>query len=104
MQNPILSSRNTLYYYLGIWFIVIIFHTFLLHYSGNVMPVEAFTDSLITNLLFSAIGIGLWFPIFFSRSDDERILNTIINNIVGAIVAISFWLGLGYFFLVTLLH
>jgi sensor histidine kinase YesM len=104
MQNPLLSSRRTFYYYVGIWFVVIIFHSFLLHYSGNILPEQAITDAIITNLLFAAIGLGLWFPIFFGKSDEEKVVNTIINNIVGAIVATSFWLGLGYFILVSFLH
>jgi len=104
MQNPILSSRKTLYYYAGIWIIVILFHVFLLYYSGNVSPAEAISDAIITNLLFAAIGLGLWFPIFFGKSDEEKFVNTIINNIVGAIVAVSFWVGLDYFLLSSFLH
>jgi two-component system LytT family sensor kinase len=104
MQNPILSSRSTFYYYIGIWAIIIIFHVFLLHYSENIIFSEAILDAILTNLLFAAVGLGLWFPIFFGRSDEEKPVNTLINNIVGAIVAVSFWLGLSYFMLVSLLH
>ena len=104
MQNPILSSRRTFYYYLGIWVLVIFFHSLLLNFSGQIEFIPAFTDSIITNLLFAAIGLGLWFPIFFAKSEDEKLLNTIINNIVGGIVAISFWLGLSYFMLISVFN
>lgn len=76
----------------------------LLNYSGNVLAAEAVVDAIVTNFLFAAVGIGLWFPIFFGKSDEEKRINTIINNIVGAVVAVSFWLGLTYFILVSLLH
>jgi sensor histidine kinase YesM len=104
MQNPILSSSKTFYYYAGIWIIIMFLHTFLLLFSGRVEVVTALTDSVLANLLFAAIGLGLWFPIFFSRSEDEQLLSTLINNIVGGIVAISFWLGISYFILVSLFH
>jgi sensor histidine kinase YesM len=104
MQNPILSSRKTFYYYLTIWAIIVIFHVFLLYFSGRIPIMPAVTDAVIANLLFAAIGVGLWFPIFFGKSDGEKIINTIINNVVGGIVTVSFWLGLGYFLLISILH
>jgi len=76
-------------------------HIFLLYFSGSISLVPAITDSIITNLLFSAIGLGLWFPIFFGKSDEEKLISTIINNVVGGIVAVSFWLGLSYFLLAS---
>jgi hypothetical protein len=104
MQNPILSSRKAFYYYSGIWILVILFHIFLLIFSGRIEIIPAITDSVIANLLFSAVGIGLWFPIFFGKSDDEKLISTIVNNVVGGIVAVSFWLGLSYFLLTSVLH
>jgi sensor histidine kinase YesM len=104
MQNPILSNRKIFYYYAGIWIIIMILHHFLLTFSGNLALLPAITDSVIVNLLFAAIGLGLWFPIFFGKSDDEKLLNTIINNVVGGIVAVSFWLGLSYFILTSLFN
>jgi len=104
MQNPILSSRKSLYYYIAIWIVVISLHIFLLNFSGQIQFTPAITDSVIANLLFAAIGLGLWFPIFFGKSDDEKLLSSIINNVVGGIIAVSFWLGLSYFLLASIMH
>ena len=104
MQNPILNSRKSFYYYLGIWSIVICFHIFLLYFSGRLSLIKALTDSIITNLLYGAIGLGLWFPIFFGKTDEEKITSTVINNLVGCILAVGFWLGATYFFLVSLFN
>jgi two-component system, LytTR family, sensor kinase len=104
MQNPILTNNKALSYYTGIWFLMIGLHLFLLMFSGHLAFIPALTDSVISNMLFSAIGIGLWFPIFFGKTGDEKLYNTIINNAAGAIVAISFWLGVTYFLLVSLFN
>lgn len=101
MQNPILNSRITFYYYVGIWIIVICIHILLLLFSGQIAFIPAITDSIIANLLYSAIGLGLWFPIFFGKSDDEKLISSIVNNVVGCILAVGFWLGLTYFLLVS---
>jgi two-component system LytT family sensor kinase len=102
MQNPILNNRESSYYYMGIWAVVIVVHTFLLVFTRQVALGPAFTDAVITNLLFSAIGLGLWFPIFFAKSDREKIISTIINNVVGGIITVCFWVGFSYFLLVSI--
>ncbi len=102
MQNPILTNRESSYYYMGIWLIVIFSHAFLLVFTSQTTFVAACVDAVITNLLFSAIGLGLWFPIFFSRCEKEKLISTIINNIAGGILTVSFWLGLCYFLLVSM--
>lgn len=83
---------------------MVMLHVFLLYYSGHLSVSEAIADSFVSNVLFAAIGLGLWFPIFFGKSDEEKLLNTIINNIFGAVVAISFWIGISYFILTSLLN
>jgi len=65
MQNPILSNRRTLNYYMGIWAIVTALHILMLVFSGEIAIAPAIVDALIANMLFCAIGLGLWFPIFF---------------------------------------
>jgi two-component system, LytTR family, sensor kinase len=104
MQNPILSSRTTFYYYLGIWIIVICIHILLLLFSGRIGLTPALSDSVVSNLLYAAIGLGLWFPIFFGRSDKEKLISTVVNNIVGCILTVGFWIGLTYFFLVSIFN
>jgi two-component system, LytTR family, sensor kinase len=104
MQNPILGTARSFYYYSGVWVIVACLHVFLLTFSGQVALVQAITDAFISNLLFCAIGLGIWFPIFFGKADEERLSSTITNHIVGAIVAVSLWLGLSYFLLASVLH
>jgi|WetSurSiteA1Bulk_404760.scaffolds.fasta_scaffold00483_10 two-component system, LytTR family, sensor kinase len=102
MQNPIISGRKTFYYYLGIWFIVICFHIFLLVFSGHISVGTAMADSVVSNLLFGSIGLGLWYPIFYGKDEDEKLISVIINNVVGCLLAVGFWLGLTYFLLVSM--
>lgn len=104
MQNPILASRKTFFSYLGIWIIVIFLHAILLSITEPITIISAIADGIITNLLYGAIGLGLWFPIFFGKSDNEKFAGMVVNNVVGGIVAVSIWLGLSYFLLVSVFH
>ena len=79
MQNPLFSNRKSFVTYAGIWILVMIFHILLLIISDQVSVDFAMADGIISNLLFGAMGLGLWFPIFFSRSENEKILSSFIS-------------------------
>ncbi len=76
MQNPLFSNRRSFVTYVGIWIVVIFFHILLLMITEQVSLVNAMADGFISNVVFAAIGLGLWFPIFFTRSDNQKILSS----------------------------
>jgi len=102
MQNPFLSNRKSFITYSGIWVLVMGFHVFLLILSERVTIGFALADGIISNVLFAAIGLGLWFPIFFSRSEKEKILSSFINHIFACVITIGIWITLSYFLLYSL--
>jgi two-component system LytT family sensor kinase len=104
MQNPILTDRTNFFSYIGIWLLVACMQVILVSISEEISFGIALADGLITNLLYSAIGIGLWYPIFFSKNDRENHLSTIINNLITGVITISLWLGISYLLLVSLFN
>jgi two-component system, LytTR family, sensor kinase len=102
MLNPILNDRKVLLSYWGIWLLVIIFHAFLLFLTNHILPLVAITDAAISNLLFGVMGIGLWFPFFYSKPENGKAINTIVNHLIVCIVTVGFWVGATYFLLITI--
>jgi len=102
MQNPLLSNRKSFVTYMGIWTLIISIHIFLLMISERVLLVFALADGFISNILFSAIGLGIWFPIFFAKSEKEKLVNTIVNHFFACLVTVAIWTALTYFILYSL--
>jgi two-component system, LytTR family, sensor kinase len=102
MQNPLFSNRRSFITYLGIWTIVICVHIFLLIISVGLSVEFALADGIISNTLFGAIGLGLWFPMFFSRSDNEKLVGSLINHLFSCLVSVGIWLSITYFLLYSL--
>jgi two-component system, LytTR family, sensor kinase len=102
MQNPLFNNRKSFAAYAGIWFMVICFHILLLTVSERVSVGFALADGIISNLIFGAIGLGLWFPIFFSRSENEKILSSFINHLFACLITVGVWILLTYFLLTSL--
>ena len=82
MQNPLFSNKRSFVTYVGIWILVIFIHILLLMITEQVSLAYALADGFISNVIYAAIGLGLWFPIFFTKTDSEKILSSIINHLI----------------------
>jgi two-component system LytT family sensor kinase len=102
MHNPFLTNGRAFYSYIGIWIIAILFHVILITVSGEIPFVFALVDSLINNILYGAIGLGLWYPIFFAKAQDENTFKLIINNLFACLVTVGIWIGISYFLLFSI--
>jgi two-component system, LytTR family, sensor kinase len=102
MQNPLLSNRRSFVTYVGIWILVIFFHILLLMITEQVSLANALADGFISNVVYAAIGLGLWFPIFFTRSDNQKILSALINHLSACVVTVAIWISITYFLLYSL--
>jgi len=102
MQHPILSSTKPIAYYGGIWAIVILTHIALILITTPVSALVAVADALVTNLLYSTIGLGLWYPIFYTGFEQKSLLSGIVNNLIACAMTVSLWIGLVYIILYTM--
>jgi hypothetical protein len=60
------------------------------------MPWElALADSLVFNLLLSALLLPVWYAIAYYHSDKNIVLNTIINHSTILVIVLLIWMHLG---------
>jgi len=102
MQNPLFSNRRSFVTYVGIWILVIFFHILLLMITEQISLVYAMTDGFISNFVYAAIGVGLWFPIIFTKSENNKVLSSLINHLSACVVTVLIWIGITYFALYSL--
>jgi two-component system LytT family sensor kinase len=96
MLNPILKVRQYFIAYAGIWGLIAIIHIVILTVFQGFSPGLAITESLIANLLLALIGLGLWFPVFFSSLEKESIFNFIIKHLFACFLSVGIWVLLNY--------
>ena len=66
--------------------------------------VFALADGFISNILFGTIGLAIWFPIFFSKSDHEKLVGSIINHLFACLVSVGIWISITYFLLYSVFN
>jgi len=97
MLNPILKNKRFILYYYIIWSFVIIFHIIILFLLNDYSFIVSFIDAAIYTLLFSIIGLALWFVIKFSYSEKGKFIQIFFTHIAAALVTISFWIYISDF-------
>lgn len=102
MNNPLFSNRRSFVTYVAIWMLVMCVHIILLILTEHFPWMNAVADAFVSNALFAAIGLGLWFPVFFSRTDNQKLLNALINHLSACTVALAIWLSILYFVLFSM--
>jgi len=98
---PLFKNRGLLLAYVGFWLFVSFSHFTLLFFAYEIPFTESVVDSLIFNFLFAAIGIGIWYPIYYSSSEGKNLVNTIIQHLAYAVLTIGIWISIGVYLINT---
>ncbi|MBN2486616.1 MAG: histidine kinase [Bacteroidales bacterium] len=103
MLNPILKTRSFTITYALSWLVIALLSTvlsiFVYHQKSLLVSV---TDSLIFNALYATIGIGIWYPVYYTDLEKNKITNFITNHLASSSLAVGLWMWLGYLVLSVL--
>ncbi len=93
MEHPFFRNLKFLAIYVGLWVLISGIHFVLMVIYYN-LPIDvALFDSLTFNLIFSFLGIAIWYAIRFSEPKNNKTINLFINHLTIATVVIVIWLG-----------
>ena len=99
MLNPILKNRKYLLSYVIIWASIFIVQIFMLLYFYHQDFIVAVTESAVFNSLFALLGIGIWYPAYYTDLEKNNLINFLTNHLASGSLAVGLWLWLGYLIL-----
>jgi len=88
-------KNQLIFIYLLMWTTVAVVHFLLLSQAYNQGTWNAAIDSLIFNLIFCLMGIGLWFMAEYSGDQQYSLIENIIRHVTLGSLTIAIWLGSG---------
>ena len=72
-------------------------------YRNHAYPIkQIFSESFVFNALFASVGIGIWYPVYYTDIEKNRIVNFLTNHLAAASLAVGLWLWLGYIIISSL--
>ena len=95
MLNPLLNPLRNLYVYLLVWAVITAAHTLIIPYFFNIGFFMAFITSLVFNVIFASLAIGLWYIVRFLKIDNQSAFRVMVNHFLTACVFLLVWVCLG---------
>jgi hypothetical protein len=102
MKNPFLINRTYTVAYIAAWILISGIHAVVLWLASGQEPIVSIADSMVFNLLFAGIALGLWYSIRYYDFNQGGISGQLLNHLLIAVVVLGVWLGLGYLLLSNL--
>lgn len=99
MLNPILKNRKYGFGYLIAWSVIGLFQIIVLVYFYQQKMENAFVESITFNSLYIIIGVGIWYPAYYTDIEKNNLLNFLTNHLAASSLAVGLWLWLGYLIL-----
>ena len=103
--NPLERSfftRNLTLYYFAFWMAIAVIQFALSFGLYNQEIFVAVIDSLVSNIVFALLGVGLWYMVRFSGKQINGLLKSLTYQITVCAFTIIFWQLLSFSILRTL--
>jgi two-component system LytT family sensor kinase len=85
--------------YIIMWMVLAAVHMILLKAVYKLDTGYAVADSLVFNILFAILGMGLWYMTRFSDLKKKTLTEVLLYHLTGMTVSVLLWLGAGYLIL-----
>ena len=102
MQNPVLSEKRSTGAYALAWVCVMIMSIILLFLATDNPASTIIVEGFIANILFAAMGLGLWFPVMYGKPENETKFILVIRHTFACIFSVAVWIAIQYFILYSL--
>lgn len=90
MKHPILGGIGLIYYGL-IWTLLMTVHAAGLYFYFSIPLIPSLQDSLVYNITFAALGLGLWYIVRFSMPEGTKSYRPLITILTGGLFTVSLW-------------
>lgn len=97
MIHPIANNRRNLILYGIFWCLIALMHGFFIYKFYNASITLTIIDSILYNLFYSLLGLGLWYAVKFSQMETNNIGNLILNHLSAVSITLVVMLLFGYY-------
>jgi two-component system, LytTR family, sensor kinase len=103
MNHPILSNRVRFIVWWLVWVFLALGQSLLFYYAFGSFIKISLVDSLVSLVIFSGIGLSLWYPFRYFNSGEIRSASLISNLVASGAISITLWILINKFIMTTVL-
>jgi sensor histidine kinase YesM len=103
VKHPIFSNRVRLIVWWLVWIFIALGQSLLFYYAFGSFIEISLVDSLVSLVIYSGIGLSLWFPFKYFNSGEIRTTALISNLVASGAISITLWVLITKFIMTTVL-
>ncbi len=103
MKHPVLTNRIRLIVWWLIWLFLTAGQSLLFYYAFGSYISTSILDCIISMLIYSGIGLSIWYPFSFFNSGNVKYLTVISNLVLSGIISVTLWVLLTRFLVQNIL-
>lgn len=91
MRNPIFLSKQNVKLYLFVWLAIMVTHVSINFLTERVSLEQALIDTTVSDVLFAAMALGLWYPIRYLNGETQPTMTFIGHHLGMALSYLLIW-------------
>lgn len=103
MKHPIFSNSVRLIVWWLVWIFIALGQSLLFYYAFGSFIEISLVDSLVSLVIYSGIGLSLWFPFKYFNTGEIRTTALISNLVASGAISITLWVLITKFIMTTVL-
>lgn len=104
MKHPVLTNRIRLIVWWLIWLFLTAGQSLLFYYAFGSYISTSILDCIISMLIYSGIGLSIWYPFSFFNSGNVKYLTVISNLVLSGVISVTLWVLLTRFLVQNILQ
>jgi len=103
MKHPVLANRVRLIVWWLVWLFLTAGQSLLFYYAYGTFIKTGILDSILSLLIYSGIGISLWYPFSFFNSGNVRVTTIVSNLLISGVISVALWVVITKYLMLAIL-
>jgi len=103
MKHPVLTNRARLIIWWLVWLFVTSGQLYLFYFAYGSFTTSAIPDGIISLVIYSGIGLSLWFPFRYLITSGNKISSIILNLVLSGAISLALWILITKYFVLLIL-
>ncbi len=103
MKHPVFSNRVRLIVWWLVWLFITSGQLLLYYYAYGSFTTTAIPDGIISLVIYSGIGLSLWYPFRYFNTDRSKAASVIANIVLSGATSVILWILITKYFVQAIL-
>jgi len=103
MKHPVLTNKGRLIVWWLVWIFITLGQQLLFYFAYGSFTTSSIPDGIISLVIYSGIGLSLWYPFRYFNAASSRIIAVLSNLVLSGVISVILWVLITKYFTLAIL-